>query len=115
MRYFNIPHYKALVELKRRLDRVNVEGMDIAQRRLKILKFFDRYGLKATEEAFGVKKSTIYLWKGLLRDNGNEIRALIPLSRRPKGRRVRETPRIIIEFIKDYRNKHYRAGQDVIK
>ena len=37
--------------------------------RAKVVTFFNKYGLKATEEAFGVKKSSIYKWKKLLKEN----------------------------------------------
>lgn len=76
MKYFNIPHYKALVELKRRIDRVNIAGMDIAVNRAKILEFYDRHGLEATKEAFGICRATIYKWKKILKENGNNIRSL---------------------------------------
>jgi len=31
--------------------------------KIKIIAFFDRYGLKVTKDAFSVGRSTIYLWK----------------------------------------------------
>jgi len=31
----------------------------------------DKYGLRATREAFGIQKSTIYDWKKKLRESGN--------------------------------------------
>jgi len=34
-----------------------------AKRRVKILAFWERYGTEAVEEAFGVKKRTLYLWQ----------------------------------------------------
>ncbi|MCX7641685.1 MAG: hypothetical protein N2Z20_03525 [Elusimicrobiales bacterium] len=99
MKYFNIPHYKSLVELKRRIDRVNITGIDIAQRRMKIIEFYDRYGLEATRQAFGVCKSTIYAWKKILRENNNEIRSLVALSRSSIRRRMSKVPGEIREFI----------------
>ncbi len=39
MRYFNIPHYKSLVELKQRIDKVNLKGIEIAERRMGIEPF----------------------------------------------------------------------------
>lgn len=57
MRYFNIPHYKSLLELKRRIDKVNLKGIEIAQRRMEIIRFYDEYGKEATREAFGVSKA----------------------------------------------------------
>lgn len=115
MRYFNVGHYKSLVELKRRIDKVNIKGIEIAERRMEIIRFYDEYGREATRKAFGVSKATIYNWKKILKTNGNEIRSLIPLSRRPIRRRVSKISPMIEEFIRDYRIKHPRAGQYVIK
>lgn len=112
---FNVPHYKSLVELKRRIDKVNVKGIEIAQRQIEIIRFYDEYGKEATKKAFGVSKATIYNWKKILKLNGNEVRSLIPLSRRPIRRRVSKIPSQIVEFIKEYRMNHPRAGQYVIK
>lgn len=112
---YKVIRERALVELRRRIDNVNREGIDEAKERLKIIKFFNRYGAKATKEAFGVCRTTVYNWKRLLRENGGNIRALISLSRRPIRRRVRKIHPAIIEFIRDYRNKHRRCCQKVIK
>ena len=40
---------------------------DKAKWRAKVVTFFNKYGLQTTEEAFGVKKSSIYKWKRLLK------------------------------------------------
>jgi hypothetical protein len=34
-----------------------------AERRLEILRFFDKYGLTATRDAFGVLRRTLYRWR----------------------------------------------------
>ena len=45
-----------------------------ANKRLKIIKFYDKYGLEATIEAFNVSRRTIYRWKTTLKRNkGNTI------------------------------------------
>jgi len=41
-----------------------------AQQRVKILAFWRQYGLKATEDAYGVHRSTLYLWQKILREKG---------------------------------------------
>lgn len=38
-----------------------------AKERVKILDFFDKYGLSATKEAFGVSERTLYRWKAALK------------------------------------------------
>ena len=37
----------------------------IIQRRMKIISFYDQFGLDATREAFAVSRATIYNWKRL--------------------------------------------------
>lgn len=115
MKYFNIPHYKSLIELKRRIDKVNVNHIEIAQKRADIINFYDKYGLEATRQAFKVSRTAIYQWKKILRENNNEIRSLIPLSRRNRTPRVSNIHPAIILFIKDYRTRYPRSGQYVIK
>jgi hypothetical protein len=38
-----------------------------AEQRLKVLHFWDRHGLKATQEAFGVSRRTLFAWRARLR------------------------------------------------
>jgi putative transposase len=40
---------------------VNHPRYEEITRRLKIINFYDRYGISATREAYGVSRSTIYL------------------------------------------------------
>ena len=51
-----------------------------ARQRLKILEFWKQYGLQATTDAFGVKKSTLYNWQKIFREGGGKIEALNPKS-----------------------------------
>ena len=46
---------------------INHPKKDIIEKRLRIIKFFDKYGTKATKEAFNVGRSTVYDWKKRLR------------------------------------------------
>jgi len=50
----------------------------IIEERLHILEFFDKFGEKATKVAYGKSKSTIYLWKQKLKDEGSRLSALAP-------------------------------------
>ena len=83
--------------------------------RLKIIEFFKKYGLKATEDAFGVKKSSIYRYIKILKDNGGRIDALNNKSRTPHRRKVSNVDNRIIKFIKDIRLKRGDIGKDKIK
>ena len=89
--------------------------LEIVEKRLKIIKFFDKYGAEATREAFGVARSTVYLWKKKLKDAGGKLIALVPKSKAPKNKGKRETHPEIIEFIRRYRLAHPRTGQEAIK
>ena len=39
-----------------------------AKWKAKVVDFFEKYGLSATKEAFGVSKSSVYLWRKKLRE-----------------------------------------------
>lgn len=86
-----------------------------AKWRLRVIEFFEKYGIRATEEAFGVKKSSIYKWRKLLRDNRGRIEVLCDRSRAPiRKRRARSDP-WIIEYIRGMREKYPRMGKTKIK
>jgi len=57
---------------------------DIAQFRLKVIEFYNKYGTKATIDAFSVKRRTIFYWKKLLKDSGGRLSSLIPKRKTPK-------------------------------
>lgn len=88
---------------------------DKAKWRVRVVEFFEKYGLRATEEAFGVKKSSVYKWRKLLRDNKWNVEVLCDRSKAPvRKRRARNDPRII-EFIKGIREKYPRMGKTKVK
>lgn len=58
-----------------------------AEQRLKILNFWRQYGLKATFDAFKVKRSTLYYWQKLYQEGGGNLESLNPKSQAPKKRR----------------------------
>ncbi|HEY7535409.1 MAG TPA: integrase core domain-containing protein [Thermodesulfobacteriota bacterium] len=88
---------------------------DKAKSRVRLLDFFERYGLKATEEAFGVKKSSIYRWGKLLGDNGGRIEVLCDRSRAPRRRRKPEYDDRAVGFIRGIRGEYPRIGKTKIK
>ena len=70
-----------------------------AEQRVKILKFWRQYGLKATQSAFGAKRSTLYGWWRIYQSSGYRTDSLNPKSQAPKNRRKREiNPKIINEI-----------------
>ena len=83
----------------------------IAEKRIKIIKFYEEYGEKAAKEAFGADRKVISKWRKKLKKGGGELFALIPESTRPHKIRTLETPREVICFIRDMRVKHPRLGK----
>src|SRR3989339_244554 len=47
-----------------------------AETRLKILNYWKKYGLKATRDAFGAKRSTLYGWWKVYKESGYKIESL---------------------------------------
>lgn len=87
---------------------------EVAKERMKIIKFYDQYGEKATKEAFGVDRKVISRWKGRLNKGGN-LTSLAPSSTRPKNVRRSVIPTEIINFIERLRHKRPRLGKEKIK
>ena len=85
---------------------INHPRYEEISRRLKIINFYDKYGLRATKEAYGISRSTIYLWNKRVRESGVDIKALAPMSRAPKKRREKKRNKEIEGFIIEYREKH---------
>ena len=85
---------------------------DEAQRRAKILSFWKRYGLKATIEAFGVSRRTLFNWKSKLNTHGGKLDGLNNKSRTPKTKRTRLWPIEIVRVIKTLRWEHPNLGKD---
>lgn len=82
-----------------------------AQQRLKILQFFEKYGLHATIEAFGVSRRTLYRWKSTFEQNNKHITSLDSKSTKPKHLRVPTASKIIIDEIKKLRQKYPNIGK----
>jgi hypothetical protein len=62
-----------------------------AQRRFEILRFFDKHGLAATRDAFGVSRRTLYRWKATLKAQNGNPASLAAKSCAPKKRRTHKT------------------------
>jgi hypothetical protein len=90
-------------------------GNRIAVQRMKILRFYEKYGERATINAFGTDRKVINRWRKRLKDMGGELRALVPLSTRPKRVRKSTISLEIIEFIQAARQEHPRIGKEKIK
>jgi len=78
---------------------------EVAQERLRIIRFYEEYGEKATQDAFGSARRVISRWRKRLRDNGGVLRALVPLSTRPRRVRRSRVPPEIIDFIRGFQRR----------
>jgi len=89
------------------LDMISKE----AQKRYKIIKFYEKYGLNATLEAFDISKRTLYRYKSLYKKGGNKLESLNPKSKAPKRKRKLNIPRELILKIKSLREKYPNLGK----
>lgn len=88
---------------------------EIAQERMRIIKFYEEYGEKATKEAFGADRKVINRWQKRLKENGGTLSSLVPSSTRPHRVRHSTVSQEIINFIKDMREKYPRIGKEKLK
>ncbi|WP_187648704.1 integrase core domain-containing protein [Nitrosophilus labii] len=87
----------------KRLERIYYNSLMISEevkKRKKILEFWEKYGLEATTEAFGVSRRTLFRWKKAYKEANKDITALNPKSRKPK--RVRES-KVSLEIVRQIR------------
>ena len=94
---------------------IKFNGNRIAVQRMKIISFYEKYGERATINAFGTDRKVINRWRKRLKDMGGELRALVPLSTRPKRVRKSTISFEIIEFIWTTRQEYPRLGKERIK
>jgi len=74
-----------------------------AKQRLKILSFWRKHGLRAAQDAFGAKRSTLYGWRKTYKDSGHKVESLNPDSQAPKNKRKREIHPMVLAEIKRLR------------
>jgi transposase InsO family protein len=104
--------YKKLIGYIDKIEGLNNEEI---HQRLKVMAFFDTYGAQATKEAFGVARSTVFLWKKKLKQGQGNLSALASASKAPHKKRTREVSQSVVQFIKEYRNMHPGVGKEIIK
>jgi len=83
--------------------------------KIKIVSFFEKYGLKTTKDAFSVGRSTVYLWKRKVKEGNGSLLGLINQPSRPYNTRRMYVEPKIYEFIKSLREKYPRLGKDKVK
>ncbi|MDO8514612.1 MAG: integrase core domain-containing protein [bacterium] len=80
-------------------------------RRVKILGFWEEHGGKATKDAFGVSRRTLYRWSKALRDGEGKLPSLDPKSTAPKNRRKRMYDHQYVEKVLALRRVHRKLGK----
>jgi len=74
-----------------------------AEQRLKILRFWRKHGLKATHDAFGAKRSTLYYWWKMYKESGYKIESLNPGSQARNNNNEREIHPLLLKEIRRLR------------
>jgi len=82
-----------------------------AQYRLKVLRFWKKYGLEATREAFGVSRRTLYRWQAKLKAARGDPIALMPQKPVPRRKRRSHWPGEVIKRIRCLREKYHNLGK----
>jgi transposase-like protein len=82
-----------------------------AKRRYKILQFWQKHGLEATIDAFGVSRRTLFRWKSALKKAKGDIGALNPKSTRPKRVRTSSVPLEVVKEIRRLREVYPNIGK----
>jgi transposase InsO family protein len=85
-----------------------------ALKKVRILVFWERHGLKATLDAFSIKKRTLYVWKKKFEESGGKIESLSNTSRASQRKRVRHWNEGVIEEVKRIRWEHPNLGKEKI-
>lgn len=92
-----------------------VSQSKVAEMRGQVLSFHSSYGTRATLDAYGVSRRTLFRWKKRVKDQGGRIEALIPDSTCPHTKRKMSTHVKIISYIKKLREDIPHLGKEKIK
>lgn len=87
---------------------------DEARKRAKILRFWKRYGLNATLEAFVVSRRSLFEWKKRLKEGKGRLTSLNAKDKAPRKKRVRLWPIEILRMIKIIRSEHPNLGKEKV-
>ena len=85
-----------------------------AKHKLKVLIFWQRYGLAAAMSAYEISERTLYGWQAKLKKGKGRPEFLNDKSKRPKAVRQRQWPDQIKDQIKKLRKEHPNLGKEKI-
>lgn len=83
--------------------------------RLKVLIFYEEYGLAPTLKAFEISRATLFRWQRLFLASGRLPPSLINRSRKPHNARRMEYDEKVYLFVKGLRERYPRLGKEKIK
>ncbi len=113
MRIFNkFRGTKGFVSTWQRVIRFRYMITEQAKQRTRILAFWEKHGLEATQEAFDLSRATLFRWQEILKQNHGKLEALNKQSTAPKNRRKRVIPREVTDFILKERRYDPRLSKD---
>ena len=115
MRIFNkFRGTKGFVSIWERVLRFRYMIQEKAKEKCRILAFWEKHGTAATEEAFNIKRRTLFLWQKKLKEGQGKLEALNDGNRAPKKRRKRMWDERTTDEIKRIRGEHPNLGKDKI-
>jgi len=115
MRIFNkFKGTKGFISTWERVIRFRYMITEQAKERCRVLTFWKKHGTEATDEAFGVKRRTLFLWQKNLKEGGGKLEALNSKKKTPKNKRRRIWDYRLLEEIKRLRIEHPNLGADKI-
>jgi transposase InsO family protein len=103
---------KGFVSIWERVIRFKYMISEQAKERCRILVFWEKYGTKATKEAFGVSRPTLFRWQSALKANFGKLEALNRKSTIPKKKRKRIIPDEVKNFIINERKYDPHLSKD---
>ncbi len=113
MRIFNkFRKTKGFISGWERMIRFRYMITEQAKQRVRTLAFWEKYGTKATEEAFKVKERTLFNWQKTLEEGGGKLDSLNPRSKAPKVKRRRLWDDRILAELKRLRWLHPNLGKE---
>jgi len=82
------------------------------KRRVRILAFWEKHGIQATQDAFQVSRRTLFDWKKRLGEGNGRLESLTPKSKAPTKRRKRIWDQRLLDEIKRLRIEHPNLGAE---
>lgn len=100
MRQFNVfSGIRGFVHVWERALRFRHMISEKALHRTRVLAFWEKHGLEATKEAFGVSRATLFRWAAALEKGGGKLESLNAKSTAPQKRRKRVIPDVVRDLI----------------